>query len=81
MSIEHDVIAEARRTWVSHRRHPEGAAPPSDSDIGLNLHWGGSSWYACVAALPARTPGRFVGEYAKGPTEALARLLGTLRRG
>ncbi len=78
-TIERDIIELATRLWVSHRRHEQGRRPPINEDLGLNLYWSGSSWYASVARWPARTPGRRVGVYASSASSALDGLLAKLR--
>ena len=77
--IEKDIIELATRLWVNHRRHESGRRPPINEDLGLNLYWNGSSWYASVTRWPARTPGRRVGVYAPSTGTALTSLLAKLR--
>lgn len=78
-TIERDIIAQATRLWVAHRRHEEGRRPPNNEDLGLNLYWTGSNWYASISRWPARTPGRRVGVYASSANSALTGLLDKLR--
>lgn len=78
--VERDIIETATRLWVNHRRHEEGRRPPTNEDLGLNLYWTGTSWYASVARWPARTPNRRVWIYATSADSALTSLLQKLRQ-
>lgn len=82
-SIERDIIEQATRSWVKHRRHALAPLPggrgPLNEDLGLNLYWQGDRWYATVVRWPARTPGRRIGATASSANSALTNLLAKLR--